>query len=31
MSALTGYAIKELYARLRDTSESAPKAELGPQ
>ena len=31
MSALTGYAIRELPARLRSTSESAPKAELGPQ
>ncbi len=31
MSALTGYAIKELYARLRSTSESAPKVELGPR
>jgi len=31
MSALTGLAIKELPARLRSTSGSAPKAELGPQ
>ena len=31
MSALTGYAIRELPARLRSTSEPAPKAELGPQ
>jgi hypothetical protein len=31
MSALTGFAIRELPARLRSTSESAPKAELGPQ
>jgi len=31
ISALTGYAIKELPARLRSTSEPAPKAELGPQ
>jgi hypothetical protein len=31
MSALTGYAIRELPARLRSTSESAPKADLGPQ
>ena len=31
MSALTGFAIKELPARLRSTSGSAPKAELGPQ
>ena len=31
MSALTGYAIRELPARLRSTSESAPKSELGPQ
>jgi hypothetical protein len=31
MSALTGYAIRELPARLRSTSESAPKAEIGPQ
>jgi hypothetical protein len=30
LSALTGYAIKELPGRLRPTSESAPKAELGP-
>ncbi|SRR6266849_249892 len=29
MSALAGYAIKELPARLRSTSDSAPKAELG--
>jgi len=31
VSALTGYAIKELPARFRPTSESAPKVELGPQ
>jgi hypothetical protein len=31
MSALTGFAIKELPARLRSTSGSASKAELGPQ
>jgi hypothetical protein len=31
MSALTGYAIKELPARLRSTSESAPEAEIGRQ
>jgi len=31
MSALTGYAIRELPARLRSTSEPAPKGELGPQ
>jgi hypothetical protein len=31
MSALTGYAIRELPGRLRSTSGSAPKAELGPQ
>ena len=31
MSALAGYAIKELPARLRSTSDSAPEAELGPQ
>ena len=31
VSALTGYAIKELPARFRATSESAPKVELGPQ
>jgi hypothetical protein len=31
VSALTGYAIKELPARLRSTSKSAPEAELGPQ
>lgn len=31
MSALTGYAIRELPARLRSTSESVPKVELGPQ
>jgi hypothetical protein len=30
MSALTGYAIRELPARLRSTSQSAPKTELGP-
>jgi len=31
VSALTGYAIRELPARVRSTSESVPKAELGPQ
>jgi hypothetical protein len=31
ISALTGYAIRELPARLRSTSEPGPKAELGPQ
>jgi hypothetical protein len=31
MSALTGFAIRELPARLRSTSGSAPKPELGPQ
>jgi hypothetical protein len=31
MSALTGYAIKALPARLRSTSESAPEAEVGPR
>ena len=31
MSALTGYAIKELPGRLRAASESAPKADLGSQ
>ena len=31
MSALTGYAIRELPGRLRSTSESAPKPGLGPQ
>src|SRR5258708_18008707 len=31
MSALTGFAIRELPARLRSTSDSAPKPELGPQ
>lgn len=31
ISALAGYAIRELPARLRSTSDSAPKAELGPQ
>ena len=31
MSALTGYAIKELSARLRSTSESTPEPEVGPQ
>jgi hypothetical protein len=31
VSALSGYAIKELPARFRSTSESAPKVELGPQ
>jgi len=31
MSALAGYAIKELPARLRSTSDSGPEAELGPQ
>jgi len=31
MSALAGYAIKELPARFRSTADSAPEAELGPQ
>jgi hypothetical protein len=31
MSALAGYAIRELPARLRCTSDATPKAELGPQ
>jgi hypothetical protein len=31
LSALTGYAIKELPVRLRSTSESAPEAEVGPR
>ena|SRR5215831_5217807 len=31
VSALTGYAIRELPARFRTASESAPKAELRPQ
>ena len=31
MSALAGYAIRELPARLRSTSNSTPKAELGSQ
>ena len=31
MSALAGYAIKELPARIRSTSDSGPEAELGPQ
>ena len=31
MSALAGYAIRELPARLRPTSDSIPKAEVGPQ
>jgi len=31
ISALTGYAIRELPARLRPTSDPAAKAELGPQ
>jgi hypothetical protein len=31
MSALAGYAIRELPARLRSTSDATPKAELGPQ
>jgi len=31
MSALTGYAIRELPARFRSTADSTPKAELGPQ
>ena len=31
MSALAGYAIKELPARFRSTSDSAPEAQLGPQ
>ena len=31
MSALAGYAIRELPARLRSTSDATAKAELGPQ
>ena len=31
MSALAGHAIRELPARLRSSSNSTPKAELGPQ
>ena len=31
MSALAGYAIRELPARLRSTPDSAPKVEVGPQ
>lgn len=31
ISALTGYAIRELPARLRSTSESVPKVDLGSQ
>jgi hypothetical protein len=31
ISALTGFAIKELPGRLRPTTDSAPKADLGPQ
>jgi hypothetical protein len=31
VSALSGYAIRELPARFRSTSEPAPKVELGPQ
>jgi hypothetical protein len=31
MSALAGYAIRELPARIRSTSDTTPKAELGPQ
>ncbi|HET9306952.1 MAG TPA: hypothetical protein VFO46_13065 [Candidatus Sulfotelmatobacter sp.] len=31
MSALTGYAIRELPGRLRAASEAAPKAEIGPK
>src|ERR1022692_1614314 len=31
MSAIAGYAIRELPARLRSTSDATPKAELGPQ
>lgn len=31
MSALAGYAIRELPARLRSVPDSAPKAEAGPQ
>ncbi len=31
ISALTGFAIRELPGRLRSTTDSAPKAELGPQ
>jgi hypothetical protein len=31
VSALAGYAIRELPARLRSTADSGPKAEVGPQ
>jgi hypothetical protein len=31
ISALTGFAIRELPGRLRSTTDSAPKTELGPQ
>jgi hypothetical protein len=31
MSALAGYAIRELSARLRSTTDAAPKTEVGPQ
>jgi hypothetical protein len=31
MSALAGYAVRELGARLRSSSDPTPKAELGPQ
>jgi hypothetical protein len=31
MSALAGFAIRELSARLRSTTDAAPKTELGPQ
>jgi hypothetical protein len=31
ISALTGFAIRELPSRLRSTTDSAPKEELGPQ
>jgi hypothetical protein len=31
VSAIAGYAIRELPARLRSTPDGAPKAELGPQ
>jgi hypothetical protein len=31
MSALAGYAIRELPARFRSTSDATPKAEFGPQ
>jgi hypothetical protein len=31
MSALAGYAIRELPARLRSSADAPPKAELGPQ